>query len=60
MKVNLPPKLRLAIYITTGVLGILVIYFSDTGQIGQNEVKLFTALSVFVNGLASINVDTAK
>jgi hypothetical protein len=56
MQVNLPPKVRLAIYVVFGVGSLVVTYLVNKGQIGADEVQLFTGLSAFVFALASVNV----
>lgn len=58
MTINLPPKVRLAIYVLAGVGQIIIAYAKVKGYIGQDEVNLFAALSVFAFSLAAINVDT--
>lgn len=56
MQFNIPTKVRLAIYIANGLLAILGAYLLDKGMIGQPELNLLAALTVFSSGLASLNV----
>lgn len=56
MQVNLPPKVRLGIYVVFGIGAIIVTYLLNKGQIGTDEVQLFTGISTFVYALAAINV----
>lgn len=58
MEINLPPKVRFAIYVFVSVGGILVTYLSTVGVLGQAEMTAWSAFSVFVGGLAAINTDT--
>lgn len=60
MEINLPPKVRLAVYIFVGIGGIVVTYLSTRGAIGQAEMTAWSAFSVFVGGLAAINTDTRE
>lgn len=60
MSINIPPKVRLTIYVTTGIGSIIVAYLSSSNILGQNEVELWVQFSAFVNGLSALNVDTSK
>lgn len=55
-KYNLPPKVRFAIYVLLGLGGIVATYLSAINVIGQNELTAWSAFSVFVGGLAAVNV----
>lgn len=57
---NLPPKVRLAIYLVTGIGGLVVTYLSVKNYIGDAEVTLWLGLTALVNGLAASNVNTNK
>ena len=56
MTVNLPPKLRLSLYIATGVLSPVVAYLLAKGLIGQLEMSLWLAEVSFISLLAAFNV----
>lgn len=58
MQVNLPPKVRLALYVATGLLTPVVVYLQAKGIIGQLEVALWSAEVLFMSALAAFNVDT--
>lgn len=60
MKVNLPPKVRLGIYIFTGIGSFVVAYLKVKGYIGDPEMALWVGASGFVNGLAAINTDISQ
>lgn len=53
---NLPPKVRFAIYVITGLAAILVTYLSAVGTVGKEATIAFNATVVFVAGLAGYNV----
>ena len=55
MKVNLPAKVRLALYVVLGIGGIVMTYLSSVGVVGQNEMTAWSAFSIFVGGLAAVN-----
>lgn len=56
MNINLPPKVRLVVYVVFGVGSLVVTYLVNKGQIGADEVQLFTGLSAFAFALAGLNV----
>lgn len=56
MPTNIPPKVRLALYILSALATPLVAYLFDTGRIGDAEVSLFAAYIVLVNALAAAKV----
>lgn len=56
MSINLPPKVRIAIYVLTGILQPIAVYLLATGVIGELEMALFAAETTFAAGLAAINV----
>jgi len=60
MKLNPSNKVRLAIYIVFGIGSLVVSYLLKRGDISNDEVVLFTAISSFVFGLAGINVSEKK
>lgn len=60
MTVNLPAKVRLAVYVFVGIGGIVMTYLSSVGVVGQNELTAWSALSVFVGGLAAFNTPVNK
>jgi len=55
MEINLPQKVRFALYVLTSLAGIFVTYLSATGQIGPEAVTAFGAVVTFVAGLAGYN-----
>jgi hypothetical protein len=56
MSINLPTKVRAAIYIIMGVASPVVAYLSINGIISEPEVALYASIMTFVSGLAAINV----
>lgn len=54
------PKVRLAIYIVSGVGDLIMAYAVSKGFVGVDEVALYSGLSALVKGLAAINVNTAQ
>lgn len=60
MNVNLPAKVRLALYIFFGIGSLVVTYLSVKTIIGVDEVSLWTGISAFVFALAGINVNTKE
>lgn len=56
MIINLPYKVRAALYIAIGIVSPLVAYFSATGAIDENIVTTYAAIVTFISGLAAINV----
>lgn len=60
MNINLPPKLRLAIYITNGIGSIIVIYLATKGIVGDPETVAWASYSLFTSGLAGYNVDVKE
>lgn len=60
MQLNLPPAVRVGIYLVTAVGSLVVAYLSNTKVLGPNEVELWVQLSALVNGLAAVNVNLNK
>lgn len=56
MRVNLPPKVRFAIYVVNGVGSVMVAYLVAKDFIGDAEVGAWTALSAFTSTMAALNV----
>lgn len=56
MKINLPYKIRLGLYIVTGLSGPVMVYLLAKGWIGTLEMGLYTAEMSFVSILAALNV----
>lgn len=56
MPINLPPRVRLVIYIISGVGSAFVAYCVAKGVAGDAEVALWAALVAVVNGLSAGNV----
>ena len=60
MRINLPDKIRFAIYLFNGVGSIVVVYLLTKGSIGEAELTAWTALSAFTSTMAGLNVPQAK
>lgn len=60
MTLNLPPKVRVAIYAFFGVGSIVMTYLKAINVVGENEMSLWIALSSFGSGLAALNVDVQE
>lgn len=58
MTVNLPPRVRVALYILTGLGTPLVAYLAAKGIIEDLEVVLWSAEVTVVSGMAAFNVAT--
>ena len=56
MRINLPDKVRFAIYLFNGVGSIVVVYLLTKGSIGEAELTAWTALSAFTSTMAGLNV----
>ena len=56
MPVNVPPKVRFALYILGAIAAPLIAYLFDSGEIGKNEVALFGAYLALINLLAASKV----
>lgn len=60
MTLNLPPKVRAAIYVLTALGTPLVAYLFAKELIGTLEVTLWAAEVTAVNALAALNVNQNK
>lgn len=58
MTVNLPPRVRVALYILTALGTPLVAYLAAKGIIEDLEVVLWSAEVTVVSGMAAFNVAT--
>ena len=56
MTLNPPKKVRAAIYVSNGLLAIVVAYLNAKGIIGVAEVTAWAAYSLFTSSLAGYNV----
>ncbi len=56
MQINIPAKLRLAIYVAFGLGNLISVYLLKKAYIGVDEVALYNAVGAFIYGLAGINV----
>ena len=56
MKLNLPPKARIALYVLTLIGTPVVAYLFAKHYIGETEVTLWAAEVMVVNALAAFNV----
>lgn len=48
-------KVRLAIYVITGIVNLVSVYLVTIGVFGAAEAALVNGISVFVCGLAGVN-----
>lgn len=53
---NPSPKVRLVIYLTSGILSLVVAYLQAKGYIGELEVSFWAGVVALVNGLSAYNV----
>lgn len=60
MRVNLPSKLRFAIYVFNGLVSILVIYLQTKGLIATPEIVAWGSFTTFTNTMAALNVSEPK
>ncbi len=60
MTLNLPPKVRMALYLLTVVGTPVIAYLFAKRYIGELEVTLWAAEVVAVSGIAAFNVDMKK
>ena len=56
MNINLPSKVRAALYVFTALGSIVVTYLAAAQIIGPNEVAAWTAFTALIAGLARINI----
>lgn len=56
MDLNPPKKVRAAIYVSNGLLAIIVAYLNAKHIIGAAEVTAWAAYSLFTSTLAGFNV----
>lgn len=56
MKVTLPYKLRIALYVFTALGTPIIAYLSAKGYLGELEVALWSAEVTIVAGMAAFNV----
>lgn len=56
MKLNIPYKIRAALYILTAIGTPIIAYLFAKGVIGELEVTLWAAEVTVVNTLAALNV----
>lgn len=54
-KIEIPSRVRFAIYIATGIMQPVAVYLLAVGVIGELEMALFAAEATFVSGLAALN-----
>lgn len=60
MTFNLPPKVRFAIYVATGVLQPVAVYLLAKDIIGEVEMALFSAEAAFAGVLAALNTNATE
>lgn len=56
----IPPRIRLAIYLVTGIGSAVVAYLVAKGIAGDAEVTLWAALVAVVNGMSAAYVPTKR
>lgn len=56
MKLNLPPRVRVAIYVFSALGTPVVTYLFDAGIIGVREIALWSAEMAVVFAMAGLNV----
>lgn len=56
MTINIPEKVRGALYIFTGVGSLVVTYLGATEAIGAPEMALWTGFSAFIATMAQFNL----
>jgi len=56
MNINPSPKVRLVIYLASGIGALVVAYLQSKGYIGETEVALWAGVVALVNGLSAYNV----
>lgn len=56
MNINLPPKVRFAVYVFNGLVSILVVYLATKGIIGDAETVAWGGFNLFTSALAGYNV----
>ena len=60
MQINLPPKVRLALYVLTALGTPVVAYLFAKGHLGELEVALWSAEVSVVSVLAAFNTTGVK
>lgn len=60
MQINLPEKVRGALYIFTGVGSVVVTYLGATEIISTPEMALWTGFTAFIATLAQFNLGSPK
>lgn len=58
--INIPAKVRFALYIVAALATPLVAYLFDSRIIGKEEVALFGAYIALVSGLAATKTNTTS
>ena len=56
MNINLPPKLRQAIYVVTAIASPVMAYLNQSGTVSDFVFGLFADVVTAVAGLAAFNV----
>lgn len=56
MSVKIPRNVRLALYIITSVGSLLVTYFAAKGDLGPDEIALWTGFTALIAAMAGINI----
>lgn len=60
MPTTLGPRVRLVLYIVSGIGSAIVAYLAVKNIVGDAEVALWTALVGVVNGIAAANVPSRR
>jgi hypothetical protein len=60
MTFNIPPKVRIALYILTIIGTPVMAYLKAKGIVGDLEINLWSAEVVAVAGMAALNVNSKE
>lgn len=60
MRINLPPKVRAALYVLTALGTPIIAYLFAKDVIGELEVTLWAAEVTVVNAMAALNVNDSS
>lgn len=59
MNINLPSKVRKAIYIVSTVVSPVMVFLADNNTISKFQLGLYVVIMTGVTALAAINTDTS-
>lgn len=60
MTVNIPEKVRIALYVLTALSAPAIAYLNTTGVIGEDEVNLYFAYVTVIAAMAGFNVPSGR